>query len=176
MPKSRNVLALAAWSILPSVAPAAAAAPVPLTRPPISPIPVAAGSASGPQAASPREVSLRWAMAARRGASEILDIERSVELSTGDGLRFFIDAEAGTVVYLFRLKAGRLEVLLPRALGPGAARERNVVYLPDATSWLILDKPSGLSKFYLVAAIHPLADLDDEIRAWRAASEGDSKL
>ena len=170
MPKFRNVLALAAWSLLPRVT--ATAAPPPPLPPPTSPIPVAARAASGPESANPRQVSLRWAMAARRGTSEVLDVERHVELSAGDGLRFFLDAEDGTVVYLFRLKGERLEVLLPREPGPSSTvPEREVLYLPDEAHWWTLDKPPGLTKFYLVATTRPLADLDDQIRTWRTAGE-----
>jgi len=101
-------------------------------------------------------------------------ISRDTALKSGDQIKFFIKPESPCYLYLIYQSSQReLSVLYPArfnqldAEGTVSGKQ----YIPDGNQWFELDEHTGQEKFFLLASIKRLVDLETLVNRYESADK-----
>lgn len=133
---------------------------------------------SYPVSADAQEAKLRfqWAFGALKKAngSQFEAVTRDTILKTGDQIKFFINVNQNCFVYLiYRSSQGELSVLFPKRFQL-MSTEYTVAgnhYIPADDQWFELDDHTGEERFYLLASIKRLTDLETLVNDYESADK-----
>jgi hypothetical protein len=131
---------------------------------------------SYPGLADAQETNLQfqWAFGALKKAngSKFEAVTRDTVLKTGDQIKFFLKVNQNCFVYLiYRSSQGELSVLFPRRFQLLSA-EYTVAgnhYIPTDDQWFELDEHTGEERFYLLASVKRLTDLETLVNDYESA-------
>lgn len=119
-------------------------------------------------------LQFQWAFGALKkgNGSKLEAITRDTALKTGDQIKFFLNVNPNTYVYLiYRSSQGELSVLFPKRFQLQST-EYSVAgnhYIPGDDQWYELDEHSGQERFYLLASVKRLAELEALINDYEGA-------
>ena len=128
----------------------------------------------GPADAQETNLKFQWAFGALKKAngSKFEAVTRDTVLKTGDQIKFFINVNQNCFVYLiYRSSQGELSVLFPRRFQLQSA-EYTVAgnhYIPAGDQWFELDEHTGEERFYLLASVKRLTDLEALVNDYESA-------
>ena len=127
-----------------------------------------------PAAAQEPNLQFQWAFGALKKAngSKFEAVTRDTVLKTGDQIKFFINVNKDCFVYLiYRSSQGDLSVLFPQRFQL-LSTEYTVAgnhYIPAGDQWFELDEHTGEERFYLLATIKRLTELEALINDYESA-------
>jgi len=113
-----------------------------------------------------KKVCFRWAFGAIVGTDEdrrLVAVTRDTVLKTGDQLKMLVELKEHCFVYLFYHTGERdVSMLFPYDLKQFDASYQVLkkYYIPQGNRWFVLDEVTGLEKFYLLASVNRLVDLE----------------
>ena len=124
-----------------------------------------------------KKIVFQWAFCALRKAHADQKpgvITRDTALKSGDQIKFFVKPESPCYLYLIYQSSQReLSVLYPSRFkqldrqDAGSGKQ----YIPDGNQWFELDEHTGQEKFYLLASIQRLVDLETLINQYESADK-----
>ncbi len=101
-------------------------------------------------------------------------IKRDSVLKSGDQIKFFVGFNYPSYVYLiYQSSQQDLIVLFPQRfkdLGHDQQTAGNH-YIPKGDQWFELDEYAGLEKFYLLASVERLTELESKVNAYESADK-----
>ena len=130
----------------------------------------------GPADAQETNLKFQWAFGALKKAngSKFEAVTRDTVLKTGDQIKFFLNVNQNCFVYLiYRSSQGELSVLFPRRFQLQSA-EYTVAgnhYIPAGDQWFELDEHTGEERFYLLASVKRLTDLEARVNDYESADK-----
>ena len=105
-------------------------------------------------------------------------IQRDSVLKSGDQIKFFLGLKGNSYVYLiYRSSQKDLIVLFPqrfKELGHHNQIAGNQ-YIPEGDQWFELDTHTGLEKFYLLASVERLTELENLVNAYESADKANRR-
>jgi len=119
-------------------------------------------------------VKFQWAFGALKKAngSKFEAVAKDTDLKTGDQIKFFLKVNKNCFVYLiYRSSQGELSVLFPQRFKLLSA-EYTVSgdhYIPKGDEWFELDEHTGEERFYLLASVARLLELEAFINDYESA-------
>jgi hypothetical protein len=119
-------------------------------------------------------VKFQWAFGALKKAngSKFEAVAKDTDLKTGDQIKFFLKVNKNCFVYLiYRSSQGELSVLFPQRFKLLSA-EYTVSgdhYIPKGDEWFELDEHTGEERFYLLASVERLLELETLINDYESA-------
>jgi hypothetical protein len=119
-------------------------------------------------------IRFQWAFGALKKANgpEFEAVTRDTALKTGDQIKFFLNVNQDCFVYLiYRSSQGELSVLFPQRFNLKSA-EYTVAgdhYIPKGDQWFELDEHTGEERFYLLATVKRLLELEAFINDYESA-------
>ena len=119
-------------------------------------------------------IRFQWAFGALKKANgpEFEAVKRDTALKTGDQIKFFLNVNQDCFVYLiYRSSQGELSVLFPQRFNLKSA-EYTVAgdhYIPKGDQWFELDEHTGEERFYLLATVERLLELEAFINDYESA-------
>lgn len=133
---------------------------------------------SYPAPADAQEPNLKfqWAFGALKKAngSKFEAVTCDTVLKTGDQIKFFLKVNQNCFVYLiYRSSQGELSVLFPRRFQL-LSTEYTVAgnhYIPTDDQWFELDEHTGEERFYLLASVKRLTDLEALVNDYESADK-----
>ena len=132
---------------------------------------ISAADTAAPQDAN---VKFQWAFGALKKAngSKFEAVTKDTDLRTGDQIKFFLKVSQNCFVYLiYRSSQGELSVLFPQRFKLKRA-EYTVAgnhYIPNGDQWFELDEHTGEERFYLLATVKRLTELEAHINDYESA-------
>ena len=119
-------------------------------------------------------IKFQWAFGALKKAngSKFEAVTRDTVLKTGDQIKFFINVNRNCFVYLiYRSSQGELSVLFPRRfeLLSTEYTAAGSHYIPTDDQWFELDEHTGEERFYLLASVKRLKDLEALVNDYESA-------
>lgn len=132
---------------------------------------------TGPTSVEPVDTSeimtiLWFSSSTQISSSSRSSVTRDTVLKTGDQIKFFINVNQNCFVYLiYRSSQGELSVLFPRRFQLQSA-EYTVAgnhYIPAGDQWFELDEHTGEERFYLLASVKRLTDLEALVNDYESA-------
>jgi hypothetical protein len=129
---------------------------------------------SGPAVAQENNLQFQWAFGALKKAngSKFEAVTRDTVLKTGDQIKFFLNVNRNCFVYLiYRSSQGDLSVLFPKRFQL-MSTEYTVAgnhYIPAGDQWFELDEHTGEERFYLLATVKRLTDLEALVNDYESA-------
>jgi hypothetical protein len=131
---------------------------------------------SYPGAADAQETNLKfqWAFGALKKAngSKFEAVTRDTVLKSGDQIKFFLNVNQNCFVYLvYRSSQGDLSILFPQRFRLKSAEYTMAGdhYIPNGEQWFELDEHTGEERFYLLASVERLLDLEAFINDYESA-------
>ena len=124
-----------------------------------------------------KKIVFRWAFCALIKADDEqkpIIIGRDTELKSGDRIKFFVKPESACYLYLiYHSSQGKLSVLYPARfkLPDRQGTLSGEQYIPDGNQWFELDEHTGREKFFLLASIEPLIDLETLVNKYESADK-----
>ncbi|MDX1707937.1 MAG: DUF4384 domain-containing protein [Desulfobacterales bacterium] len=127
-------------------------------------------------AAQEANLKFQWAFGALKKAngSKFEAVTRDTVLKTGDQIKFFLSVNQNSFVYLiYRSSQGELSVLFPQRFQLKSAEYTPAGhhYIPKDDQWFELDTHTGEERFYLLASIKRLADLEALVNEYESADK-----
>lgn len=130
------------------------------------------------ETAAQQEANLQfqWAFGALKKAngSKFEAVTRDTVLKTGDQIKFFLNVNQNCFVYLiYRSSQGELSVLFPQRFQL-MSTEYTVAgnhYIPADDQWFELDEHTGEERFYLLASVKRLTELEALINDYESADK-----
>ena len=125
-------------------------------------------------AQSNTNIKFQWAFGALKKAngSKFEAVTKDTDLRTGDQIKFFLNVNKNCFVYLiYRSSQGELIVLFPQRFKLLSA-EYTVSghhYIPKGDEWFELDEHTGEERFFLLASIARLLELETLINDYESA-------
>jgi hypothetical protein len=123
------------------------------------------------------KIVFQWAFCALRKADADQKpgvISRDTALKSGDQIKFYLKPQSPSYLYLiYQSSQHELSVLYPsrfKQLDRQGA-ERGEQYIPDGNQWFELDEHTGQVKFYLLASIQRLVDLETFVNQYESADK-----
>jgi hypothetical protein len=119
-------------------------------------------------------IRFQWAFGALKKAngSKFEAVTKDTDLKTGDQIKFFLNVNQDCFVYLiYRSSQGELSVLFPQRFRLKRA-EYTVSgdhYIPKGDQWFELDEHTGEERFYLLASVKRLLELEAFINDYESA-------
>ena len=119
-------------------------------------------------------IKFQWAFGALKKAngSKFEVVTKDTDLRTGDQIKFFLKVNKNCFVYLiYRSSQGELSVLFPQRFKLLSA-EYTVSgdhYIPKGDEWFELDEHTGEERFYLLASVERLLELETLINDYESA-------
>jgi hypothetical protein len=119
-------------------------------------------------------VKFQWAFGALKKAngSKFEAVTKDTDLKTGDPIKFLLKVNTHCFVYLiYRSSQGGLSVLFPHRFKLQSA-EYTIAgnhYIPKGDQWFELDDYTGEERFYLLASVERLLDLEARINDYESA-------
>ena len=101
-------------------------------------------------------------------------VGRNATMKSGDQIKFFIKPQSTCYLYLIHHNSQQqLKMLYPLRYNPAASQNAGSgeQYIPDGNQWFELDENTGQEKFYLLASIQPLSDLENLIKLYEGADK-----
>jgi hypothetical protein len=132
------------------------------------------GLAQEAQSQTDANVRFQWAFGALKKAngSKFEVVSKDTDLRTGDQIKFFLNVNKNCFVYLiYRSSQGELSVLFPQRFKLKSA-EYTVSgdhYIPKGDQWFELDEHTGEERFYLLASVERLLELETFINDYESA-------
>jgi hypothetical protein len=129
------------------------------------------------QAQDDNKISFQWAFGAIKNTSlgpEFESIQRDSLLKSGDQIKFFLSLNTMSYVYLiYQSSQQDLIVLFPHRFNElGQANQiGGNHYIPQGDQWFELDETAGLEKFYLLASVERLTELENLVNAYESADK-----
>ena len=128
------------------------------------------------ETADQRDTNLQfqWAFGALKKANgaKFEAVTRDTILKTGDQIKFFLNVSQNNYAYLiYRSSQGELSVLFPQRfqLQSTEYTAAGNHYIPADDQWFELDEHTGEERFYLLASVKRLADLEALINDYESA-------
>jgi hypothetical protein len=124
-------------------------------------------------AQSDTNIKFQWAFGALKKAngSKFEAVSKDTDLKTGDQIKFFLKVNKNCFVYLvYRSSQGELSVLFPYRFKL-LSTEYTVSgehYIPKGDEWFELDEHTGEERFYLLAAVERLLELETLINDYES--------
>lgn len=101
-------------------------------------------------------------------------IQRDSVLKSGDQIKFFLGLDGNNYVYLiYQSSQEDLIVLFPQR-SPERGQDKKSAgnhYIPEDAQWFELDEFTGLEKFYLLASVERLTELENLVNAYESAAK-----
>jgi len=119
-------------------------------------------------------IKFQWAFGALKKAngSKFEAVAKDTDLRSGDQIKFFLKVNKNCFVYLiYRSSQGELSVLFPQRFKLLSA-EYTVSgdhYIPKGDEWFELDEHTGEERFYLLASVERLLELETLINDYESA-------
>ena len=125
-------------------------------------------------AQSDANVKFQWAFGALKKAngSKFEAVSKDTGLRTGDQIKFFLKVNKNCFVYLiYRSSQGELSVLFPHRFKLMSAEYTmsGEHYIPKGDDWFELDEHTGEERFYLLASVERLLNLETFINDYESA-------
>jgi hypothetical protein len=120
-------------------------------------------------------ISFLWAFGAIKKTNQgqqFIEITRDIELKSGDQLKMLVKLNKKCFVYVFYYSSqGQLHMLLPYHLNQFSTDYQisKNYYIPQGNFVLELDENIGEEKFYLIASVHRLHELESIIGSYKSA-------
>lgn len=120
-------------------------------------------------------IKFQWAFVATKQTSQNAQIEpitRDTILGSGDQIKFFIKLQNNCYVYLIYLSAqGEFSVLFPYRFKLKSEEQTLAAnhYIPKGDQWFELDEHVGEERFYLLASVERLSELESLINDYESA-------
>ena len=119
-------------------------------------------------------VQFQWAFGALKKAngSKFEAVTKDTDLKTGDQIKFFLKVNENCFVYLiYRSSQGELSILFPQRFKLQSAEYTLAGnhYIPKGDQWFELDEHTGEERFYLLASVERLMDLEARINDYESA-------
>ncbi|MGD9236446.1 MAG: DUF4384 domain-containing protein [Desulfobacterales bacterium] len=119
-------------------------------------------------------LQFQWAFGTLKkgNGSKFEVVTRDTVLKTGDQIKFFLNVNPNNFVYLiYRSSQGELSVLFPKRfqLQSTEYSAAGNHYIPADDQWYELDEHSGEERFYLLASVKRLAELEALINDYEGA-------
>ena len=121
-------------------------------------------------------IKFQWAFGALKKAngSKFEAVTRDTVLKTGDQIKFFLNVNQDCFVYLiYRSSQGELSILFPRRFQL-LSTEYTLAgnhYIPSDDQWFELDEHTGEERFYLLASVKRLTDLEALVNNYESADK-----
>ena len=121
-------------------------------------------------------IKFQWAFGALKKAngSKFEAVTKDTDLKTGDQIKFFLNVNQNCFVYLiYRSSQGELSVLFPKRFQL-LSTEYTVAgnhYIPADDQWFELDDHTGEERFYLLASVKRLTDLEALVNQYESADK-----
>jgi hypothetical protein len=120
-------------------------------------------------------LQFQWAFGALKKANgaKFEAVTRDTDLKTGDQIKFFLNVSQNNYAYLiYRSSQGELSVLFPKRfqLQSTEYTAAGNHYIPADDQWFELDEHTGEERFYLLASVKRLADLEALINDYESAN------
>ena len=101
-------------------------------------------------------------------------IQRDSVLKSGDQIKFFLGLSDPSYVYLiYQSSQQELIVLFPQRF-KDLGQDKQIAgnhYIPKGDQWFELDEHAGLEKFYLLASVERLTELESMVNAYESADK-----
>ena len=126
-----------------------------------------------------KKIVFQWAFCTLRKADGDQNPKiaaRKTVLKSGDKIKFFVKRKSPCHLYLIHQNSQhRLKLLHPLRFKPAVDQDTwfDKQYIPDGNQWYELDEHTGMEKFYLLASIQPLSDLENMFKQYRDADKAD---
>jgi hypothetical protein len=119
-------------------------------------------------------LQFQWAFGALKkgNSSQFEAVTRDTVLKTGDQIKFFLNVNQNNFVYLiYHSSQGELSVLFPKRfqLQSSEYSAAGNHYIPADDQWYELDEHTGEERFYLLASVKRLAELEALINDYESA-------
>ena len=101
-------------------------------------------------------------------------VGRKTTMNSGDQFKFFVKPQSTCYLYLIHHNSQhQLKILYPLMFNPAVSQNTGSgeQYIPDGDQWFELDENTGQEKFYLLASIQPLSDLEKLIKQYEGADK-----
>ena len=101
-------------------------------------------------------------------------VGRKTTMNSGDQIKFFVKPQSACYLYLIHhTSRQQLKMLYPLRLNPAVSQNAGSGghYIPDGSHWFKLDENTGQEKFYLLASVWPLTELENFIRLYEGADK-----
>ena len=122
------------------------------------------------------EVKFQWAFSARvahDGPERLIRIEKDTTLHTGDQMKMFIKPQSNCYIYLIYLSsAAELMLLYPTDLSASRTTTGIAHFIPNGSAWFALDEQTGKEKFYLLASVRRLTELENLLSKYAQKDTG----
>ena len=119
-------------------------------------------------------LQFQWAFGALKkgNSSQFEAVTRDTVLKTGDQIKFFLNVNQNNFVYLiYHSSQGELSVLFPQRfqLQSSEYSAAGNHYIPADDQWYELDEHTGEERFYLLASVERLLELEALINDYESA-------
>lgn len=119
-------------------------------------------------------LQFQWAFGALKkgNSSQFEAVTRDTVLKTGDQIKFFLNVNQNNFVYLiYHSSQGELSVLFPKRfqLQSSEYSAAGNHYIPADDQWYELDEHTGEERFYLLASVKRLTELEALINDYESA-------
>ena len=123
------------------------------------------------------KIAFQWAFGVIKNTAlgpQFETIQRDSVLKSRDQIKFFLSLNTHSYIYLiYQSSQQELIVLFPHRfneLGQGAQIGGNH-YIPKGDQWFELDETAGLEKFFLLASVERLTELENLVNAYESADK-----
>jgi len=123
------------------------------------------------------KISFQWAFGSIKNTAlgpQFETIQRDSVLKSGDQIKFFLSLHSKSYVYLiYQSSQNDLIVLFPHRFNEIGMHEQIAgnQYIPKGDQWFELDQFTGLEKFYLLASVERLTELENLVNAYEGADK-----
>ena len=123
------------------------------------------------------KIAFQWAFGAIKNTAfgpQFETIQRDSVLKSGDQIKFFLSLNRKIFVYLiYQSSQSDLIVLFPHRFNELGQDEQIAgnQYIPKGDQWFELDEFAGLEKFYLLASVERLTELENLVNAYESADK-----
>jgi hypothetical protein len=120
-------------------------------------------------------IKFQWTFLATKNASQNAHIEpiaRDTILKSGDQIKFFIRLQNSCHVYLiYHSSQDELSVLFPHRFKLKKGKKTVAInhYIPKGDQWFELDEHKGEERFYLIASVERLLELESLVNDYETA-------
>ena len=101
-------------------------------------------------------------------------LQRDSALKSGDQIKFFLGLNDPSYLYLiYQSSQQNLIMLFPQRF-KDLGQDKQIAgnhYIPKGDQWIELDEYAGLEKFYLLASVQRLEDLEGMVNAYESADK-----
>ncbi len=126
-------------------------------------------------AQTPNAIRFRWAFGALEGPRDnprLISIRQDTPLRSGDRIKFMVELDQPSFVYLLHHDPrNEISLLFPADLRQ-TVRTGQRQYVPAGDEWLEFDQTTGRETFYLLASVQRLTSIESIINRYNNAAPG----